>query len=155
MCPNIEEKADVAPGMEDRHDDQPVVAVRDRPLAQVRVVQQDHVALRDVAAEAVDYLGDVGAELADDHLAAFVADHRELVVLHPDGRRHGGAANHLVHLEARVEQRVLDQVERDRVDPSACHVPASGSISRFRYGSTRATCPGSTTVVASYCSTIA
>ena len=56
--------------VEDRQDHEPVVAVRDRPLAEIRVVQQDHVALGDVAAEAVDHLGDVRAELADDHLAA-------------------------------------------------------------------------------------
>ena len=56
--------------VEDRQDHEPVVAVGDRALAEVRVVQQDHVALRDLAAEAVDHLGDVRAELAHDHLAA-------------------------------------------------------------------------------------
>ena len=56
------------------------------------------------------------AELADDHLALGVGDQRELVVLLADPWRERGAEQHLVHLVARVAQRVLDQVERHRVD---------------------------------------
>ena len=146
---------DPLPLEEDRQDHEPVVAVRDRPLAEVRVVQEDHVAFADLAAEAVDDLGDVGAELADDHLAAGVADHRELVVLHADHGRHGRPPDHLVHLEPRIEERVLDQVERRNVDRRRHVLASSGRISRFSHGSTTARWPGSTTVVASYCSTIA
>ena len=105
--------------VEDGQDRQPVVAVRDRPLAEVRVVQEDHVALEDLAAEAVDHLGDVRPELADDHLAAGVADHRELVVLNADRGRHGRPPDDLVHLEARVQERVLDQVEGGDLDGGA------------------------------------
>jgi len=62
------------------------------------------------------HLADVGPELAHDHAALRVGEHRELVVLLADHRAHGGAEEHGVHLEARVAERVLDDVERDRVD---------------------------------------
>ena len=45
-----------------------------------------------------------------------VGDQRELVVLLADAGRQGGAEQHLVHLVAGVAQRVLDEVEGDRVD---------------------------------------
>ena len=54
----------------------------------------------------------------DDHLAFGVGDHRELVVLFADARRHRRAEQHRVHFVAGVAQRALDDVDRDAVDPS-------------------------------------
>ncbi len=66
--------------------------------------------------DGVEHLRDVGAELADDHAALRVGDHRELVVLLPDHGAHGRAEEHGVHLEAGALQGSLDDVERDRID---------------------------------------
>ena len=126
-------EADVPLAGEDRQDDAPVVEVGDRALAQVGIVEQDHVALADVAAEPLDDARDVGAELADDHPAVAVADHRELVVLLADHRRHRGAPDDLVHLEADVQQRVLDEVQGGAVDR---HAALLGLISRLACSST-------------------
>ena len=57
-----------------------------------------------------------GAELADHHLAFLIGDQRKGVVLLADARAHRGAEQHRVHFDARVAQRVLDDVERDRID---------------------------------------
>ena len=54
---------------EDRQADKPVVDVRDRAAALVRVGVQDHVALADRLVEVLEHLRDVGAELADHHPA--------------------------------------------------------------------------------------
>ena len=150
--PEHRREADVPLADEDRQDDAPVVEMRDRALAQVGIVEEDHVALADVAAEPLDDARDVGAELADHHPAVAVADHRELVVLLADHRRHRGAADDLVHLEADVQQRVLDEVQGGAVD---AHAALLGLISRLACSSTVATWPSRTTVVASYCSTTA
>ena len=101
---------------EDRHEHEPVVRVRDRRRALVRVAREDHVARVDAPVPLGHHLRDVGAELADDHAALRVGDHRELVVLLADHRAHRAAEQHGVHLEARVAERVLDDVERDRID---------------------------------------
>jgi hypothetical protein len=102
--------------VEDRDEHEPVVRVRDRRAALVRIAREDHVAGVDPAIPVAHHLVDVGPELADDHPALRVREHRELVVLLADDRRHRAAEQHRVHLEARVAQRVLDDVERDRVD---------------------------------------
>ena len=102
--------------MEDRHHHAPVVVVRDRSLAGIRIVPDEDVAFVDVALELLDDRGDVGAELADDHLAALVADHREFVVLLADDRRQRDAHDDAVHFKAGVFQRVFDDVERDGID---------------------------------------
>ena len=117
--------------VEDRHDDQPVVGVADRGAAGVRVGGEQDVALLDRAVEAVEEVGDGQAELADDHLPVGVGDQRELVVLLADARRQRGAEQHLVHLVAGVAQRVLDQVEGDRVDVDAARA-ASVAVSMIR-----------------------
>jgi hypothetical protein len=101
---------------EDRHEHEPVVRVRDRRRALVRVRREDHVARIDAAVPVAHHLVDVGAELADDHPPARVGDHRELVVLLADDRAHRRAEQHRVHLVPRVAQRVLDDVEGDRID---------------------------------------
>ena len=53
-------------------------------------------------------------------LPSLIGDQREFVVLLADAGRHRGAEQHRVHLDARVAQRVLDDVERDRVDRRPC-----------------------------------
>ena len=45
-----------------------------------------------------------------------VGDQRKGVALLADAGRQGGAEQRGVHLHARVAQRVLDDVERDRID---------------------------------------
>ena len=78
--------------------------------------REDHVARVDPPVPLLHHLVDVGAELADDHPAVRVGDHRELVVLLADDGAHRRAEEHRVHLEAGALQGALDDVERDRVD---------------------------------------
>jgi hypothetical protein len=127
---------------EDRQADEPVVDVRDRAAALVRVGVEDHVAFEDRLVEALEHLGDVGAELADDHAAVRVGDHRELVVLLADDGTHRGAKERRVHLEARGLERAFDDVERDGIDVDlrdlgdvdGCHHASfpTGLMIRFR-----------------------
>ena len=105
--------------VEDRQQHQPVVRVRDRARALERVRGEDHVARVHAAIPVGHHLVDVGAELAHDHAAARVGEHRELVVLLADDRAHRRAEEHRVHLEPRVLQCAFDDVERDRVDRDA------------------------------------
>ena len=102
--------------LEDRAQQQPVVVVTDGAVAGVRIGREEHVALFDRPVVGGLEAVDEAAELADDHLAVDVGDHRELVVLFPDARRHGGAEQHRVHLEARIEHRVLDDIQGDRIN---------------------------------------
>ena len=87
------------PLVEDRHHHAPVVVVRDRPFAGIRVVPDENVAVVDVALELLDDRRNVGAELADDHLTALVADHREFIVLLADDRRERDPYDYAVHFE--------------------------------------------------------
>ena len=100
--------------VEDRHEHEPVVRVRDRRRALERVGGEDHVARVDAPIPVLHHLVDVGPELPHDHAATRVGDHRELVVLLPDHGAHRGAEEHRVHLVPRALQRALDDVERDR-----------------------------------------
>ena len=100
----------------DRHHGQPVVQMADRAVAGVGIVGEEDVAFLDLAVIALLEAPEEGAELADDHFALGVGDHRESVVLLPDAGRHRGAEQHGVHLRARVAHRVLDDVEGDGID---------------------------------------
>ena len=102
-----------------RHQHHPVVDVADGAAAFVRIALQDDVAGLQVELVLGEHLVHVGAELADDHPPLGIGDHRELVVLFADHRRHGGAEQHRIHLVAGVAQRVLDEIERDRIKPAA------------------------------------
>ena len=157
----------------DRAQDQPVRRVADGAGAAVGIGGEEDVPLLDraviLALEAVDE----GAELADDHLAVGVGDHRELVVLLADSRRHGGAVEHGVHLVAGAAQRALDDVESDRIhldrlegrvvglDDGDWHVAPpptqwpTGLMMMLPYPSTTPTWPGRTSVVESISVTIA
>src|SRR5207237_2494693 len=82
-------------------------------------------------------------------------------------RRHRGALDDRLHLGLRRAEPALDDLARDRVAPHPCPSPRGGGMStaphrgaparmtRLPNRSTRPRCPGSTTVVASSCSTIA
>src|SRR6185437_5233423 len=121
------------------------------------------------AVPVLHHLVDVGAELADDHAATGVGDHRELVVLLADDGAHRRAEEHGVHLVAGALQRALDDVERDRVDleigdlgdaeffrDNHCSLVHSlGVIRMLKFTSTSARWPGRTTVVESNSVTIA
>ncbi len=107
---------DDAPVDVDRHQREPVVQMAHRAVAAVRIVGEEDVAFFDVALIAGDEPGEERTELAHHHLAVRIGDHRERVVLFANARRHRGAEQHRVHLGARVLQRVLDDVERDRID---------------------------------------
>ena len=157
----------------DRAQDQPVRRMADGAGAAVGIGGEEEVPLLDraliLALEAVDE----GAELADHHLAVGVGDHRELVVLLADSRRHGGAVEHGVHLVAGAAQRALDDVEGDRIhldrlegrvvglDDGGWHVappPAqwpTGLMMMLPYPSTTPIWPGRTRVVESISVTIA
>jgi hypothetical protein len=90
--------------------------VRDRRRALERIGRQDHVAGIHTPIPRLHHLVDIGAELADDHPAPRVGDHRELVMLLPDHRAHRRPEEDGVHLVAGALQRALDDVEGDRVD---------------------------------------
>ena len=157
----------------DRAQDEPVRRMADGAGAAVGIGGEENIPLLDgavvLALEAVDE----GAELADDHLAVGVGDHRELVVLLADSRRHGGAVEHGVHLVAGAAQRALDDVESDRVhvdrlerrvvglDDGDWHVASpppqwpTGLMMMLPYPSTTPTWPGKISVVESISVTIA
>ena len=99
-----------------RQQHQPVVGVADRAFAAVRVGEQDHVPLLDSTVEVADEAIDEAAKLADDHLAIGVGDQRKGITLLADARRHGGAHQRCVHFDTGVTQRVLDDIEGDRID---------------------------------------
>ncbi len=107
---------DVAAVLEYRHQYDPVRQVRDGRIAHVRVVRQDDVAFLDLAVIRLHERADERAELADDHLALRVGDHREAVALLADTRRHRGPEQHRVHFDPGVLQGVLDDVRRDALD---------------------------------------
>src|SRR6185437_15982174 len=64
-----------------------------------------------------------------------------------------GPHQRLAHLLGDRGEGAADHLDGDRID--ARNVHADASRMRFIYGSTKALMPGSTTVVASICSTIA
>ena len=99
-----------------RAQDQPVRRVADRAGAAVGIGGEEDVPFLDRAVVFALEAVDERAELPDHHLALGVGDHRELVVLLADSRRHGGAVEHGVHLVAGAAQRALDDIESDRVD---------------------------------------
>ena len=119
LVAELRRPADELVVVEDRHEHEPVVRVRDRGGTLERVRGQDHVPGIDAAIPVLHHLVDVGAELAHDHAAARVGDHRELVVLLPDDRAHRGAEEHGVHLVPCALERPFDDVERDGVDLDA------------------------------------
>ena len=102
--------------VEDGEEDHPVVDVADRAAALVGVALEDDVPRGELEGLFGEHLGDVGAELPDDHPARRVRDHRELVVLLADDGGHCGAEQHRVHLVAGVAERVLDEVEGDGIE---------------------------------------
>ena len=106
---------DVAAVLEDRHQHDPVRQVRHGRVAHVRIVGEDDVALLEFIVVDRHERPDEGPELADDHLAVAVGNHREAVALLADTRRHGGAKQHRVHLHPGILQRVLDQVDGNAV----------------------------------------
>ena len=157
---------------EDRPDDARVVEVR---AARVGVVDQEHVAGMDVARELLDHglrrvvqRADVDGDVLialHDRVAARIAQRRgEVARIDDEGV--AGAQDLLAHLVDRVDERVLQHLEGDRVercDPArgrrrrrGAHVPASSSCMRMlSHSSTSARQPGGTTTVESSCSTIA
>ena len=64
---------------------------------------------------------DRAPELADHHPPLAIGDQWELVGLLADHRADRGCLEHAVHLVARVRKRVLDDVERYRVDVVLAH----------------------------------
>ena len=112
---------DDAATLVDRHQHQPVVGVADRAVHRIRIRRQEDVALFHRAFVTLHEAPDERAELADDHLAFQVSDHRKLVVLLADARRHRGAEQHRVHLIAGIAQGTLDDVDGDRVDLDLLH----------------------------------
>jgi hypothetical protein len=99
--------------------------VRDRTVHRVRVAGEEDVAVFDGAVVALQEAVDERAELADDHLAFDIGDHRELVVLLADAGRHRGSEQHGVHLEARVAERAFDDIDRHRCRRRASCTAAS------------------------------
>ncbi len=119
----------------------------DRAAAEVGVVLEDHVARLELLVKRVEEERQVRAELADQHLPVAVRDQRVGVVRLADHGRNRGAEHDRVHLVADPAQRVLDDLQRDRVDAHG-----SLSISTFDSPSTRTRAPGWTSVVESSCS---
>ena len=116
LMPELRRPAHELVVVEDRHEHEPVVRVGDRRRALERVGREDHVARVHAPVPLLHHLVDVGAELAHDHAAPRVGEHRELVVLLADHRAHRGPEQHRVHFVSRVLEGALDDVQRDRVD---------------------------------------
>ena len=62
---------------------------------------------------------DEAAELADDHLARVIGNQRKGVALLANTGRHRSAHQRCIHFDAGIAQRVLDNVERDRINDSS------------------------------------
>ena len=152
---------DQPPAAENRQQYQPVVRMADRPFAAVGIAEEDHVAFLDRPVEAFQEPADEAAELAHDHLAGGVGDQRKGVALLADARRHGGADQRRVHLDPRVAKRILDDVERHRIDHNRVerggvalndlgrHQRASGVMRILPWSSTAAVWPDRINVVES------
>ena len=116
MCPNIELKPISSPSKNIGISTIQSLMWLNRAAALVGIALQDDVSRLELERLFGQHLGHVGAELPDDHPALRVGDHRELVVLLADDRGHRRSEQHRVHLVARVAQRVLDQIEGDRIE---------------------------------------
>ena len=88
----------------------------DRPAATVRIGEEDHVPLLNRAVELLQKAVDEAAKLANDHLAIGIGDQRKGIALFPNAGAHRGADQRGVHLDTRVAQGVLDNIEGDRID---------------------------------------
>ena len=88
----------------------------DCPFDRIGVGQEDHVPVFDRAVEPVEERADIAAKLADDHPALVVGNQREGIALLADTGRHGSADQRGIHLNARIPQRILDDVERNRIN---------------------------------------
>ena len=139
MWPNIEVKPTRSPWWKTGTSTMKSLRWLIAPAHAYGIVLQDDVARLQVETALLEHVGNVGAELADDHLPLGVADHREFVVLLADHRRHGRAEQHRIHLVAGIAQRVLDQIERDSVEPAGFRAaPAELEVLRRAPPSARA-----------------
>ena len=110
-------EADEVALVKHRHQNHKVVEMADGAGTSVRVVLQNDVAWLELKVLLFEHIGNVGAELPDDHAALGVADHGEFVVLLADDGRHRRTEQHGIHFMTRVAQCVLDQVEGDDIEP--------------------------------------
>ena len=140
--------------LEHRLEHQPVRQVGDRGVAHIGIVGEDHVPLFDLAVVDLQEGADKRAELAHDHLALDVGDHREAVPLFANTRGHGGAEQYRIHFLPGVAQGVLDDIDGNAFHINrvqglviglqylcwhCCSPPyAEGSMSRLPTESTRA-----------------
>ena len=88
----------------------------DGAVAGIGVIGKKYVAVLDRAVVAGHEAVQERSELANHHLAFLIGNERKGVVLLTDARAHRRAEQHRVHLDARIAQRVLDDIERDRID---------------------------------------
>ena len=92
--------------------------------------------------------------LADQRAGLLVVDAGRAVVGLGDHRREGRAREGDVHLVADLAEAGLDHRQRDGIDARSCRPPPT-AIRRLPMSSTVAAAPGSITVVASICCTMA
>ena len=137
QVPELAREADELVPVEDRAQDEHVRRVRDRSAAEVRVVLNDHVAGPELLVEVLEERGQVGTELPDEHAPVPVGDERVRVVRLADHGRDRRSEHDRIHLVPHHSQRVLDDLERDRVHCGRRHRHTSSRRRiRLRYGST-------------------
>ena len=101
--------------LENRPQQEPIIGMTDGPVTGIGIVHEKHVPLFDRAVVRLLETVNEAAELTNDHFAVEICDHRKGIALLADTGRHGRAEQHRVHLPARVQHRILDNIERDRI----------------------------------------
>ena len=159
--PRVRKPSKQPPAIEERFHELHVHEVR---AAEIGVIHGENIAGLDRRRARDDGLGrllhgpdkDRQAEVAlGDELAGLaVIDAVGAVLSLGDDRAERRPHEGQVHLVADLLKTVLDDAQRDGVE-LLCHQPALTSMIRFAILSTSTACPGSITVVASSCSTIA
>ena len=150
---------------EDRDDDRDIRRVR---RAEIRVVVEDHVAVVDVLAEERDHALDDLRHRAHEHrrrvrlgelVALGVEDPRAEILRLADDRRVAHPVQDAGHLLRDRREGAADHAHQDRrrelAPPAPSRCARRQSITMFPKRSISAARPGGTTVVESYCSTIA
>jgi hypothetical protein len=89
--------------------------MRDRAATQVRIGRYNHIAGAHRVLVVTHHFRDVAAELPHHHASIRIGNHRKFVVLFAYDRTHRRAEKHSVHLEACILQRVLDNIECNRI----------------------------------------
>ena len=87
----------------------------DSTVAGIGIRGQEHVPFLDRPVIGRFKSVDETAELAHDHLAVRIGNHRKLIVLFPDTRRHRGAKQNGIHFPPGVKHGIFNNIQGNRI----------------------------------------